>query len=110
MIAQLAASVIKAACHHYSGSESKLEKVNKRVLIRASKSEYAQAQSKYTFNPKTHSRLSISYVKTKGKVHFFEAIFDYLLYFDRLYDEKGIIKSLHLAGINLILSSILQDR
>ena len=107
MIAQLSASVLKAVCHHYSGSESKLEKVNKRVLIRASKSEYAQPQRKYTFNPNQHSRLSVSYIKTKGKVHFFEAIFDYLLYFERLYDEQGIIKSLHLAGINLVLSSIL---
>lgn len=42
LIAQLAAQVIKAACHHHSGSEARIEKLNKRVLIRGSKADSSQ--------------------------------------------------------------------
>ena len=31
-------------------------------------------------------------------------------YFEKVYDEKKIVMSLHLTSINLILSSMLQER
>ena len=36
VIALLSAQVIRAACHHYSGNEQKLEKTTKSVMIRGS--------------------------------------------------------------------------
>ena len=97
--------MIRAACHHYSGKESRLEKVNKRVLIRGAKAETTSPAHPYRISSLTWTQ----YVRQKGKILFFDAVFDYLRYFERLYDEQGIVKSQHFAGINLVLSSILQE-
>lgn len=112
IIAQLAAQVIKAACHHFSERESRIEKANKRVLIRgkrqdsSSSSAQSQAQLHQSLNALT-TGLGKNRVRNG---HFFEAIFEYLRYFERLYDERKFVRSLHLTSINLILSSVLQER
>ena len=112
IIAQLSAQVIRAACHHFSERESRIEKANKRVLIRgkrqdsSSSSAHSQAQLHQSLNTLT-TGLGKNRVRNG---HFFEAIFEYLRYFERLYDERKFVRSLHLTSINLILSSVLQER
>ena len=77
-------------------------------MIRGSKT--SPAPSPYRSYNLEGPRLAITYGRSKGKVYFFEAIFDYLRYFEKKYDESAVVKSFHLVSISQILTSILQDR
>ena len=100
--------VLKASCQHYSGTEAKLEKNNKRALIRGSSASVGRGVTK--LHPSL-AQLSSGMSKNRNKNgYFFEAIFEYLRHYEQLYDERKHVMSLHLTSINLILSSILQER
>jgi len=114
IIAQLAAQVLRATCHHYSGSEAKIERINKQVLIKGSKSQETAATSQrgakdQSTNSVSAESPSLSRSRRQNGF-FFEAIFEYLKYLERVYDENNLVLSLHLTSLNLILSSLLQER
>ena len=98
-ISLLSALAIKACGHHYSGYESKIEQINKRVIIRGFKNE-----------PEGAHVDDFALAAANQKPRLFNSIFHYLRYFERMYDKTHVVKSLHLASMNLILTSILQER
>ena len=107
VIAQLSAQVIRASCHHFSGSESKIERVNKRALIRGTSSNDAFTQTRQSLHSSL-SQLSSGINKNRAKRgYFFEAIFEFIKYLGGIFEAKNTIMSLHLTSINLILSSVL---
>ena len=98
-ISLLAGLVIKACSHHYSGNESKAEQINKRVLIRGCK-----------YEPEGAQQAEYALAASGQRPRLLNSIFEYLRYFEILHDKDHLTKSLHLASINLILTSILHDR
>ena len=75
IIAQLSAQVIRAACHHFSGSESKYEKINKRVLLRGSTNQGGlSARNRFNLHPSLSHLASGPGRNRMKNGYFFEAI------------------------------------
>lgn len=79
-MALLSALVLKASCHHYSGNEYKIEQTNKRIMIRGSVSQSENPQ-----NAGLHGDCAFHLEEPK----LFESMFNYLKYFEELYEKKN---------------------
>mmetsp|Transcript_29966 Transcript_29966/g.29177 ORF Transcript_29966/g.29177 Transcript_29966/m.29177 type:complete len:103 (+) Transcript_29966:1966-2274(+) len=90
---------------HFSGSEGRIEGINKKILIRG-KGTQNQAP---TAHLDTHQFFQ---GQDLGDSFFFaQAFFEYLKYFDQVYEEhSSLIRPLHFYNLQQILRSILNTR
>lgn len=115
VVALLSAQVVRAACHHFSGNEQKLEKIAKSAIIRGSKLEEVRTERPGGYG-RSHLHPSLFHMSSHlsrnpaRRGFFFEATIEYVKYCHNVFEEHDHVLSLRLTSLGLILNSIFQER
>ncbi len=97
-----ASQVLKGMVHHFSGAEAKIEGTNKKIMLRGKMMGNQQSGNLEATNMNTNNPGDLG-----ESMYFAQAYYEYLKYFESLYDSQNIIKPLHFFNLLNIMRSIL---